>query len=179
MPELLDTLHGDHERIASTLALLEREIQRFEAGAHPDYDLIEAAVDYFSYMPDRWHHPVEELIAARLAARDPKWSGQYAALGDSHARLADNLHAFHRGLREVLADAELPRADLVRQARNFIDLQRGHLAMEEAEFFPAAERVLTEADWDELAGAASALPRTISPTVAMLPDLEGGSLEAL
>jgi hemerythrin-like domain-containing protein len=150
MSNLLDQLHSDHRRMAGMLAALDREVRRFEAGGHPDYDLIGEIVDYFLDTPERWHHPCEELVLARLALRDPKAAGRVGDLAGAHVALTENLLAFVAGLRQVMNDAEMPRAALVGWADDFIERQRRHLSNEEAGFFPAAERAFGETDWAEV-----------------------------
>jgi hemerythrin-like domain-containing protein len=160
MPELLDELRREHRSIAQVLACLDRQIRIFETGEHPDFDIIAAVLDYFEGFPDLYHHPKEDILLARLDARDPTSALLVGDLAQAHVQLADNLRSFAASVRAVLLDAELPRAAFVAQARGFIDLQRSHLAMEEASFLPAAERALTAKDWNELAAA---VPRREDP----------------
>lgn len=44
----------------------------------------------------------------------------------------------------------MPRNELEVQGREYIALQRQHLSLEEHEAFPLLDRVMTEADWDEV-----------------------------
>jgi hemerythrin-like domain-containing protein len=168
MPELLDELRQEHRSIAQVLGCLDRQIRIFETGEHPDFDIIAAVLDYFEGFPDQYHHPKEDLLLARLSQRDPASTLIVGDLARAHLQLGDNLRTFAAAVRAVLLDAELPRATFVSRARSFIDLQRSHLAMEEASFLPAAERALTDDDWSELAAS---VPRRADP-------LHGGSAEA-
>jgi len=158
MREVLDELRSEHKSIASVLNVLERQVRIFETGGRPDYELIEAAVEYFLGFPDRCHHPKEDLVFARLQQRDPDAALKMGDLAAAHVRLADNLRIFAAGLQAVVDEAELPRAAVVRWARSFIELQRQHLEMEEATFFPAAETALTPRDWSELAAELTEAP---------------------
>jgi hemerythrin-like domain-containing protein len=151
MPELLDELREEHRSIAQVLGCLDRQIRIFETGGHPDFDIIAAVLDYFEGFPDQYHHPKEDILLALLIKRDEPSAGVVGDLARAHVELGDNLRTFAAAVRAVLLDAELPRAAFVARARSFIDLQRSHLAMEEASFFPAAERALTADDWSELA----------------------------
>jgi hemerythrin-like domain-containing protein len=158
MGEVLDELLREHKSVASVLNVLERQVQIFETGGRPDYELIEAAVEYFLGFPDRCHHPKEDLVFARLRQRDPDAARKVGDLAAAHVALAENLRIFAAGLQAVVDEAELPRAAVVRWARGFIELQRQHLAMEEAALFPAAEAALTPRDWSELAAAMTKAP---------------------
>ena len=154
MPELLDELRREHRSIAQVLNCLERQVRIFETGEHPDFDVIAAVLDYFEGFPDRYHHPKEDLLLERLSTRDPMSTRVVGDLAQAHVELGENMRGFATAVRAVLLDAELPRAAFVGRARSFIDLQRRHLAMEEASFFPAAERALTAEDWSDLAASA-------------------------
>jgi hemerythrin-like domain-containing protein len=160
MPELLDDLRQEHMSIAQVLGCLDRQIRIFEAGGHPDFDIIAAALDYFEGFPDKYHHPKEDLLLARLQERDRASARVVGDLAQAHVELGDNLRTFAAAVRAVLLDAELPREDFIKEARAFIDLQRSHLEMEEAGFFPAAQRALTAADWSELAAS---VPKVLDP----------------
>lgn len=154
MPAILDELRQEHRGIAEILGCLERQVHRVEFDERPDYEVIGAALDFFSAFPDRYHHPKEDLIYQRLAQRDQVSAWIVGDLAQAHEELARHLGTFVAAVRAVLGEAELPRDKLVGWARDFIDLQRRHLAMEEASFFPAAERALTAEDWAEVAEAA-------------------------
>jgi hemerythrin-like domain-containing protein len=160
MPELLDEIRREHRSIAQVLGCLDRQISIFESGKHPDFDIIAAVLDYFEGFPDQYHHPKEDLLLARLSKRDPIAASVVGHLDKAHVELGENMRIFAAAVRAVLLDAELPRSAFVARARAFIDLQRSHLAMEEASFLPAAERALTAADWRELAAS---VPRRDDP----------------
>lgn len=158
MPEILAELRREHASIASVLGVLERQLLAFESASHADYELIEATVDYFSGFPDRCHHPKEDPVYAMLRERDPKAAEAVGDLAANHRQLAAQLRAFAAEIAAVIGEAEWPRAALLRAARDFIDLQRRHLAAEEATFFPAAERALGPADWQALKSAINRTP---------------------
>jgi hemerythrin-like domain-containing protein len=150
MADVLETLRQEHGNIASLLLTLEAQIDAFEAGGRPDYDVVSATIDYFETFPDLYHHPKEDLVFARLRERDPARAEAVGDLAREHASLRGRMKRFADMLRDVLGEAELRRADFVACARQFIDAQWRHLHMEEERFFPAAERILTPADWAEL-----------------------------
>jgi len=150
------------------LGCLDRQMRIFETGGHPDFGIIAAVLDYFEGFPDQYHHPKEDLLLARLSERDQTSAHVVGDLAQAHVELGDNLRTFATAVRAVLLDAELPRDTFVGRARDFIDSQRRHLAMEEASFFPAAERALTADDWSELGAS---VPR-------ILDSLHGGEDES-
>lgn len=155
---ILDELRREHRNIEAVLGVLDRQVVKFEAGGKPDYELIASIVDYFLGATDRYHHAKEDMVFARLCERD---AGAARAIGDlpvAHQELAVHLGTFAAGLRSVVGEAEVPREAFVHWARDFIELQRRHRAMEETDFFPAAERALTAQDWRELAAAMTRAP---------------------
>jgi len=150
MPRALDLLREEHRKVATLLQILERHVDEFRRGERPDYDVIRAVLDYLVSFPDVCHHPKEDLIFARLRARDPLAAERIGDLRSAHEGLAARTREFSTGLRAVLEEAEIPREAFIRLASRFIDQQRQHIDMEESVFFPAAERTLTRTDWAEL-----------------------------
>lgn len=153
MVKVIDALRAEHVSIANVLGVLEREVAGFARlnDADPvDFALMTAALDYFGDFPDKLHHPKEDMVFAQLRQAAPDVARDLGDLIETHADLAKRLRAFNEALRSVMYEAIYPRAEFVRQARAFIEHQRLHLRMEEAHFFPAAERVLKHTDWVEL-----------------------------
>ena len=79
MVKILDDLRQDHRNLAWLWDLLGRELSIFKEGGRPDYDLVEAILDYCINYPDLCHHPKENLIFDKLADRD---SGVIGAIGE-------------------------------------------------------------------------------------------------
>src|SRR5215470_7367169 len=150
MPRALDLLREEHRKVATLLQILEQHVDEFRRGERPDYDVIRAVLDYLVSFPDVCHHPKEDLIFARLRARDPLAAERVGDLRSAHEELATRTREFSTGLRAVLEEAEIPREAFIRLARRLIDQQRQHIDMEETTFFPAAEKTLTPTDWAEL-----------------------------
>jgi len=150
MARLLETLREEHGGTVSLLLALSAQIDDFEGGTRPDYDIVLAALEYFETFPDLYHHPKEDLVYARLRERDAASADEIGDLERAHRDLSEGVKKFASALRAVLNEAELPRSLFVERARRFVEAQRDHIRMEEDRFFPAAERLLTEADWREL-----------------------------
>ena len=62
MAEVVRQLRQEHTSMARLLDVLERQIAVFRQGGDPDYDLIEAVVEYCLTYPDQCHHPKEDLV---------------------------------------------------------------------------------------------------------------------
>lgn len=158
MPEVLEELRREHAGISGVLRVLERQLRAIEDAEHPDFDLLDAVVEYFSGFPQRCHHPKEDMVYAQLRRRDPVVASAIGDLDAEHRKLAAQLHDFAAGLAAMEGEAELPRATIVSLARDFIALQRQHIADEETHFFPAAERALRSQDWMALAASVHRAP---------------------
>lgn len=148
MAKILDVLHHDHDRLAKLLRGLEKQIEIFEGGDDPDYELITNTLDYISRYPDRFHHPMEDLIHRRLKQRLP--DGAVLDLKTEHEELAALTRSVSNAIAEVLQDTAGPRSWVATVTRNFITTYRHHIGIEERVFLPLAERTLTAEDWRQL-----------------------------
>jgi len=150
MIDALEELRREHANAARLLRTLEWQVAEFREGRQPDYDVIRAALDYFLSFPGLYHHPKEDLLFAKLRERDPTIVEKIGDLRAAHEALDARARQFAAGVRAVLVEAEVPREAFLRWSSAFIDRQWEHMQMEEGTFFPAAELVLTAADWSEI-----------------------------
>ncbi|WP_338696110.1 MULTISPECIES: hemerythrin domain-containing protein [Bradyrhizobium] len=67
----IDLLLREHRNIDLLLTFLQRELEVFEHGTRPDYEVIRAILSYFEVYPAMYHHPQEDLIFSKLETRDP------------------------------------------------------------------------------------------------------------
>lgn len=160
MPALLNELRDEHRSIAEVLDCLDHQMQLFESGRRLDFDVVLAALDYFGAFPERCHHPKEDVVFRCLCARDNDAAKEVGDLAKAHEQLTAHFLNFDHAIREILEGGELPRSAIIGWARDFIERQRIHMAIEETRFFPVAESVLTAEDWQE---AAEQAPRGKDP----------------
>ncbi len=150
MPATLDALIQDHCNMGRLLGAFERQLQVFREAGKPDYELMQSALEYFLDYPDKIHHPKEDLVWARLVERD---SAAVAGMGDLavlHEELSALTHSIAYALKLVLQDASASRDWVGTSARNFLNAYRKHMEIEEALFFPLADKALSDADWREI-----------------------------
>ena len=159
--------------MASLVKTLEWQLAEFERGEAVDYDLIRSTLDYFLSFPELYHHPKEDMVYALVCERDPEVAREIGDLRREHETLAARSREFSAGLMAVLDEAQVPRESLVRWGRAFIDVQMTHMRMEEEILFPAALKVLNEADWRNLQAE---MTREEDP---LFGDNVGGRFEAL
>ncbi len=150
MTDVLDAIYEDHANMAKMLDALERQLQVFDAGETPDYDIVRGVVDYCLDYPDLYHHPKEDLVFERLEAVDPEAAAKVGDLPGAHAELAALARHFRDAVEAVLGDLEVPRGRFDETLRAFLDATRRHMTMEERAFLPAARRALSAADLAEI-----------------------------
>ncbi len=171
MNKVILQLTEDHHRINEMLNLLEQEITVLESGDDDnfDYQIVLGILDYIKYHPDVFHHPLEELIFDRLWRYSEKQS-VIERLQEDHSKLAAQTRDCQMVFFRWRQEGELwDRTRASELAKNYIDVQRLHIALEEREIFPFAVDALTEADWMEINEyAIAAAPSTdpvFGPTV--------------
>src|SRR5262249_22744770 len=82
MTDMVEILRQEHSNIESLLRVLERELSVFDRGERPDYEVVLTIINDFKDYPDSCHHPKEDMIVAKLKARDPVAA---ATIGDLEA----------------------------------------------------------------------------------------------
>ncbi|MBH5370588.1 hemerythrin domain-containing protein [Bradyrhizobium glycinis] len=150
---IVDLLLREHRNIDLLLVVLQRELEIFEKGIRPDYEVIRAIISYFEVYPEVYHHPQEDLIFAKLKARDPEVATIVGDLALEHQEVVDRLHHFAQAIDAILADREVLREGVGNIVRDFIVRERHHIMWEERDFFPAALKALSAQDWTEIASA--------------------------
>ena len=151
MANMIDRLHQDHANMTRLLDALDRQVAVFERNEAPDYEIIQGVVDYFLDYPDLCHHPREDRIARRLIEKGAVNETAAKTLLAQHEELGQLSRRFAKMVGQVVREAELPRASFLRAAREFIDTQRLHMAMEDEHFFPVAEALLGAEELEALA----------------------------
>jgi len=149
----LSRLSQEHRNIEKLLTILERELEVFDRGDRPDYEVIRAVISYFEVYPEVYHHPQEDLVFAKLRERDPVAAAKVGDLAHEHHKGAERLRGVAQAVEYVLADGEVLRQDVDTIVRDFIEHERRHIMMEDRDFFPAALKALKPQDWTEIASA--------------------------
>ena len=150
---IIDLLRREHRNIEKLLLVLEKELNVFDRGEQPDYEVIRAVIAYFEVYPEIYHHPQEDVVFRKLQARDSAAAAVIGDLAAEHRRGAERLRKVSQAIETVLADRIIPRQAVDSIIRDFIGRERQHIAMEERAFFPAAVAALQPQDWSEIASA--------------------------
>jgi len=160
MADILAKLRQDHTNMSRLLDALDRQIEIFATGGHPDLEIVSAIADYVLEYPDRFHHPVEDLVLNELRQRDAGAAKPSEGLEGEHERIGQLARDFHAAVEAWLSDEPARREDFLEPAQTFVATMREHIAREDSEFFPAAEAALTRDDLDRLSGR---LPKLDDP----------------
>lgn len=150
---IIDRLSQEHRNIKKLLAILEQEVSIFSAGERPDYEVIRSIISYFEVYTEIYHHPQEDLVFAKLTMRDPATAKGIGNLAREHRKGTERLRRAAEAIDLVLLDEEVPREKVSEVVRGFIAHELRHIAMEELQFFPAAQKALKSQDWRDIAAA--------------------------
>jgi hemerythrin-like domain-containing protein len=91
---IIERLSQEHLNIEKLLAILERELEVFDRGDRADYEVIHAVISYFEVYPEVYHHPQEDLVFAKLRARDPAAAAKVGDLAREHQKGAQLLRFY-------------------------------------------------------------------------------------
>jgi hemerythrin-like domain-containing protein len=148
----IDIIHGEHKALAAVLQALRFVVDGIrEEKFEPDFRLLSAMIDYITQVPEKVHHPKEDMfLFARLRDR----SAEAAALIDKLEREHHEGYRLTVSLQQALIHYQsigkpgFPAFDAMVQ--KYLDFNWLHLNQEEAELIPLAREALTEADWAEI-----------------------------
>ncbi|HVC11202.1 MAG TPA: hemerythrin domain-containing protein [Burkholderiales bacterium] len=156
MTAQINLWRGEHAGFRRLLDLFEAQIGLFHAGARPNYGLMLDIVSYLRHYPDRFHHPKENAAISRLLRRDPRGSVLLRRLTGDHEVIARSGKQLLEQLEAIAAGALMSREAVEASAATYAAYYRQHLAREERELFPRAERLLDEHDWAAVEAAVPA-----------------------
>ena len=149
----VDLWHNEHMYFARLLNLLQRQVDAFETGQRPNYELMIDIITYLRSYSDRFHHPREDVAFARLAQHCPDLELTLARLRQEHRVIANAGEQLLGGLTAILDDAVLPRSEVEAAAATYLVYYRHHIATEEKDVLARAEDALTDEDWDAVNAA--------------------------
>jgi hemerythrin-like domain-containing protein len=151
MVEIIEILREEHRNIQKLLRVMEQELNVFDRGERPDYEVFGAIIEFFKKYPDSCHHPKEDIIYEKFKARDPGRAASIADLQAEHRQGAVRLRRVAQAVDAVLNDRELLRESVDSIVRDFIDNERKHITLEDEVVFPAILDTLSPADWGDIA----------------------------
>jgi hemerythrin-like domain-containing protein len=150
--ESLRIIRDEHAGVAAVL----RSLVSMVAQGPQDcplrfFDVMRAMLYYIDEYPERLHHPKEsDLLFPKLARARPQLMPLIQRLESDHLQGESRV----RDLQHLLLGWELmgesQREPFAARLRQYATFYLDHMRLEEEHLLPAAEAVLTEADWAEL-----------------------------
>lgn len=150
MSNVIEQLHADHENMCSLLAILERELDVVEKAGNANFAIMRDVMEYLTRYSDKVHHPMEDLVYARLADRSPGARTALAPIPEQHERIARESVRLLETLAMIADGGMSLRAGILRAGRHYVADLRTHIEMEERHLFPLALRTLEPSDLAEV-----------------------------
>ncbi|RZL87997.1 MAG: hemerythrin domain-containing protein [Variovorax sp.] len=146
------TIRQEHAALSAMLRSIVRLLEQHrKQKTLPDFATLRAMLFYVDEFPEKRHHRKEtELLFPRLRARTPISRDLLDKLDSDHARGERRIRDVEHALLAFEMLGETRREAFERTVGEYVDFYLGHMALEEREILPLAERVLTEDDWREL-----------------------------
>jgi hemerythrin-like domain-containing protein len=134
--------------LRSILLLLE---QARRQATLPDFAALRAMIFYVDEFPEKKHHRKEsELLFPKLRARTPRSREVLDQLEQDHARGEGRIRDLEHALLGFEMLGEPRRVAFETAAARYVEFYLAHMALEEREILPLAERCLTPQDWVDL-----------------------------
>jgi hemerythrin-like domain-containing protein len=147
--QIISTEHRALAAVLSTLSMLVARHQR--AGTPPDFTALRAMLFYVDEFPERLHHHKEtELLFPMLRSRTREADAVLDALERDHAHGESAIRELEHALLAYEMMGESRRATFEHTLEQYTKFYLAHMAREEQEVLPLAERVLSDADWQVL-----------------------------
>lgn len=152
MRKAVRILHDEHQALVGLLrSILAVLAESREHASPPDFALLRAMLFYIAEFPEKRHHRHEsDLLFPKLRALSPGMRGLLDRLDEDHRRGDARIRELEHALTafELLGPGR--RDEFEDAARRYVDFHLAHIALEEREILPLAEKTLDAEDWDEI-----------------------------
>jgi hemerythrin-like domain-containing protein len=154
----LDVIRDEHQALAAmlrSLTLLLAQARREQRP--PDFQVLRAMLFYVDEFPERLHHTKESLLLfPKVRERVPELRSVLERLEHEHARGEGAIRELQHALLAFEVLGEPRRAAFEEAVQQYITFYLEHMAVEERDVLPAAQRVFDADDWRELDAAFAA-----------------------
>ena len=150
MSNIIQILLEEHRNIDKLLLVLEHELEVFDRSEEPDYEILQAVIQYFQDYPESCHHPKEDMVFEKLKVRDSAAANRIGDVEAAHQVETKRLRRLVEAVEEILTGREFLRQTFHDVVHDFIEHQRQHMDKEERLLFPATVQGLRPDDWAEL-----------------------------
>ena len=151
MNSVIERLHADHANMSALLDILERELDKVERAEIADFEIMKDVMHYLTHYSDAVHHPMEDLVYARLSDRSPMAREKLAPMPVEHTRIERESLALQEAVTLIADGGMALRADIVATGKTYVADLRHHIELEDKHLFPLAEQFLDDSDLEEVA----------------------------
>ena len=147
-----EALKSEHQAIERVLEVLEKVTDRLEAGKIVSTEVLEDSLDFLDNFVDRRHHAKEEraLFPALVSAGGPEVRDLVVEMIAEHEDGRGYLRALAKTMEPHRRGDEKAVSSLVDNSRHYVALLTQHIRKEDEILFPMADRLLSDADQQEL-----------------------------
>ncbi len=145
-------LRKDHSHINLVLACLQYQIDRYGDSncQSPDLTVALEAINYLHAYPEKWHHPLEDIIFTELQERGLDTKGVIAELRIEHEYLERQTQEVSQLFYSLANDCVVPLSVLKSEVQALIDEQRRHMETEHKHVYPLMGECFSDEDWARL-----------------------------
>jgi hemerythrin-like domain-containing protein len=145
-------IREEHDALARLLTAIHQHLDGHRrAGTRPDFVSLRAMLFYLDEFPEKRHHLKEsQLLFTQLRARAPAARRLLDALEEEHLQAGRAIRELEHALIAYDVMGESRRAAFEQAMTRFDAFYRSHIATEDRDVLPWAERVLTEQEWQDL-----------------------------
>lgn len=153
--ESLRIIHDEHNALTAMLLSIGMMVERGPGNAPESFfDVLRAMLFYIDEFPERLHHPKEsELLFPRVARLAPETTEAIERLENDHVKDESAVRELQHLLLAWELVGESRRVAFEKAAKQYLAFYLEHMRLEETVILPAAQKVLSDADWKELDAA--------------------------
>lgn len=155
IPSAVRIIRDEHQAVAAVLRSLEPLVAQ-GPGDQPErfFDILRAMLFYIDEFPEQRHHPKESnVLFPMLARRAPELMPVIRRLEHEHMQGEGRVRELQHLLLAWELVGESRKAVFAAALKEYVSFYLEHMRVEETQLLPAAERVLTGEEWDELGRA--------------------------
>ena len=151
----LDKLRNDHRSLAAVLHGMQFLVDDIAGrNTRPDFRVLRAMIYYIDTFSERQHHPAEDrYLLAPLSGRDAAVDAMLSRIGEEHRRGGTLIRELEQAMLRYQEGGADEAAAFKSAVDSYAEFHWRHMRFEESDLFPAAERLLSQADWAALQDA--------------------------
>lgn len=158
MARSIDIIRSEHRALAAVLSALKAVVEGVDRKQFaPDFALLAAMLVYIDEVPEKLHHPKEDLyLFERLRQRSPQAVTLIERLEREHGEGYALTQELARALIKYQGTGEAAFPQFRDCVARYLDFNWRHLNCEEDELLPLAHSHLTRDDWAAIDAAFAA-----------------------